>query len=61
MSAPTRRTDHPPLPGVTLTEAGVDVCVYAGHAEGVALCLFDEGDTSGASERRVDLVDRRYG
>ncbi len=61
MSAPTRRTDHPPLPGVTLTEAGVDVCVYAGHAEGVALCLFDEGDTSGVSERRVDLVDRRYG
>ncbi|MEI2764794.1 MAG: glycogen debranching protein GlgX [Dermatophilaceae bacterium] len=61
MSAPTRRRDHPPKPGVTLTEAGADVCVYAGHAEGVQLCLFEDGDRSGASERRIPLVDHRYG
>ncbi|MBP6995169.1 MAG: glycogen debranching protein GlgX [Phycicoccus sp.] len=53
--------DLPPAPGVTLVEGGADVCVYAGHADSVLLCLFEAGDTEGASERRVPLRERAFG
>ena len=56
---PTR--DLPPAPGVTLVDGGIDVAVYAGHADGVDLCLFDTGDAAGTSERRVPLTERAYG
>ena len=45
--------DHPPPPGVTLVEGGAQVCVYAGHADGVQVCLFEPGDVHGETERRV--------
>jgi isoamylase len=50
----------PPL-GMTLTSEGAEFAVYAGHADGVAVCLFDEGDTEGASEKRIPLTDRIHG
>ena len=53
--------DLPPAPGVTLVDGGADVAVYAGHAEGVELCLFEAGDTTGESERRVELRERAHG
>jgi glycogen operon protein len=46
---------------MTLTPDGADFAVYAGHAEGVELCLFDEGDADGASEKRIPLGDRIHG
>ncbi|HOF64066.1 MAG TPA: alpha-amylase family glycosyl hydrolase, partial [Dermatophilaceae bacterium] len=61
MPRPSTRRDHPPAPGVTLVDGGAEVCVYAGHAESVDVCLFDPGDRTGASERRVPLTDRRFG
>ena len=57
---PTGR-DTPPPPGVHVVEDGVEVCVYGGHADGIDICLFDEGDTTGASEQRVSLVERAHG
>ncbi len=53
--------DLPPAPGVTLVEGGADVAVYAGHADGVDLCLFDAGDPTGESEQRVPLRERAHG
>ncbi len=53
--------DLPPPPGVTLVEGGADVAVYAGHADGVYVCMFDAGDVDGTSERRVPLVERAHG
>ena len=53
--------DLPPPPGVTLVEGGADVAVYAGHADGVDVCLFDAGDRDGTSERRIPLVERAHG
>jgi isoamylase len=53
--------DLPPCLGATVTGDGVDFAVYAGHAEAVEICLFDAGDTTGASERRVSLHDRIHG
>jgi isoamylase len=53
--------DLPPALGATLTRDGVDFAVYAGHADAVEICLFDPGDQSGASERRVTLDDRAHG
>jgi glycogen operon protein len=44
-----------PVPG------GADVCVYAGHADAVELCLLEPGDEGRRSERRVPLVERAYG
>ncbi len=44
-----------------MVDGGVDVCVYAGHAEAVDVCLFDSGDWEGASERRVPLTERAHG
>ena len=53
--------DLSPPPGVTLVEGGADVAVYAGHADGVEVCLFEPGDTEGTSERRVPLLERAHG
>jgi isoamylase len=53
--------DLPPAPGVRLVDGGAEVCVYAGHADAVEVCLFDAGDASGASERRVPLIERAHG
>jgi glycogen operon protein len=46
---------------MTLVEGGADFAVYAGHAESVEVCLFDEGDWSGRTERRVPLTERIHG
>ncbi len=56
----TSRDLAPPL-GATVSGDGVDFAVYAGHAEGVEICLFEAGDTTGASERRVPLTERAHG
>ena len=53
--------DLPPRPGVTLVEGGADVAVYAGHADGVEVCLFEPGDAEGTTERRVPLLERAHG
>ncbi len=53
--------DLPPPPGVTRVEGGVELCVYAGHADSVHVCLFDTGDWEGASERRIPLTERAHG
>jgi isoamylase len=53
--------DLPPCLGATVTGEGVDFAVYAGHADAVEICLFEAGDTTGASERRVALHDRIHG
>ncbi|PID96948.1 MAG: glycogen debranching enzyme GlgX [Actinomycetales bacterium] len=58
------KRDHPPAPGVTLIDGGdggAEVCVYANHADSVELCLFEPGDRSGESERRIPLPHRLYG
>jgi len=44
-----------------VTREGVDFAVYAGHAEGLEICLFEPGDTSGEGERRIALTDRAHG
>jgi isoamylase len=59
--ASPRAPDLPPPLGMTLTPDGADFAVYAGHAEGVAVCLFDEGDPEGASEKRIPLTERIHG
>jgi len=59
--SPRSTRDLPPQPGVTLVEGGADVCVYAGHADAVEVCLFEAGDTTGATERRVGLPERAHG
>ncbi len=53
--------DLPPPPGVTIVEGGAEVAVYAGHADGVEVCLFEPGDTAGVSERPVELGERVHG
>ena len=53
-----RRPDHVPPPyGAHLTGDGAEFAVYAGHATGVQLCLFDDGGT----ERRVPMVRHVHG
>ncbi len=61
MPAPRRSSDLPPPLGVTLTGDGAEVAVFAGHAEGVELCLDDDRDPSPGGERRVELTDRADG
>ena len=56
---PTR--DLPPPHGATVTPDGVDFSVFAGHADKVEVCLFDVGDTTGASERRINLPGHTHG
>ncbi len=53
--------DLPPPSGATLTNDGVDFAIYAGHAEAVEICLFEADDATGASERRVSLLERTHG
>ena len=53
--------DLPPPLGATVTPEGVDFAVYAGHADAVTICLFEAGDSTGRSERRVTLTDRAHG
>jgi isoamylase len=53
--------DLAPAPGVRVVEGGAEVSVYAGHADGVEVCLFDAGDTAGESERRFALTERAHG
>ena len=53
--------DLPPPLGATVTAEGVDFAVYAGHADTVEICLFEPGDTTGASERRITLPNRAHG
>jgi isoamylase len=53
--------DLPPDLGATLTPDGVDFAIYAGHADAVEICLFEAGDVTGASERRITLTDRTHG
>jgi isoamylase len=56
-----RGADTPPAPGLTLRDGGADVCVFAAHADGVELCLFEPGDATGQSERRIELTERLHG
>ncbi len=58
LSAPR---DLPPRPGVSLVPGGADFCVYAGHADAVEICLFETGDATGRTERRVPLTERAHG
>ncbi len=65
-SAPVERAgvlgrDLAPAPGVRVVPGGAEVSLYAGHADGVEVCLFDAGDTSGESERRFSLTERAHG
>jgi isoamylase len=53
--------DLAPPAGVTLVEGGAEVSVYAGHADGVEVCLFEPGDTAGDSERRLVLPEHAHG
>ena len=46
---------------MTLVEGGAEFAVYAGHAEAVEVCLFEPGDRTGATERRVPLTERVHG
>ena len=53
-----RRPAHVPPPyGATLTDDGAEFAVYAGHASGVRLCLFDDSGV----ERRVDMARHLHG
>ncbi|MEP7034848.1 MAG: hypothetical protein ABI934_04620, partial [Actinomycetota bacterium] len=53
--------DLPPPLGATVTPDGVDFAVYAGHAEAVEIALFEAGDQSGTTERRVAMLQRAHG
>ncbi|CAN5404212.1 glycogen debranching protein GlgX [soil metagenome] len=52
----SRPLETPPPLGVTLTETGADVAVFAAHADHVEVCLFD-----GATEHRVPLTQSLHG
>ncbi|MCW2830426.1 MAG: glycogen debranching enzyme GlgX [Aeromicrobium sp.] len=57
---PPTSPDLPPVPGVHLVPGGAEFCVYAGHADGVEVCLFDTVDGVEV-ERRVPLRHRAHG
>ena len=60
---PAAATTRPYPLGVRLRPdegGGADVAVYAGHADAVELCLFDD-DRPGSPERRFELPDRLHG
>ena len=61
MAPATLTRDLPPTLGMTLLDGGADFAVYAGHAESVEVCLFDEGDSDGSTERRIPLTQRTHG
>ena len=58
---PRRSVELPPPLGATVRPDGVEFSVYAGHADGLEICLFDPEYSTGASERRVRLTDRVHG
>ncbi|WP_348520327.1 hypothetical protein [Arsenicicoccus piscis] len=58
---PRNSRDRVPPLGVTLTDEGADVAVFAAKADRVELCLFDADDHTGESERRVELTQRLHG
>src|SRR6476646_5803897 len=58
---PRRSVELPPPLGATVRPDGVEFSVYAGHADGLEICLFDPEDSTGASERRIRLTDRVHG
>ena len=53
--------DLPPPLGSIATRDGTGFAVFASAAEAVELCLFEPGDRTGDSERRVALTDRIHG
>jgi len=53
--------DLPPQHGATVTPDGVDFAVFAGHADKVEICLFEAGDSTGASEVRINLPGHTHG
>src|SRR3954470_2013784 len=55
------RRDLPPPLGATLHDDGVDFAVYAGHADGVEVVLFDEDASADDPGRAVRLEDRTHG
>jgi len=59
--APQPTRDLPPRPGVTVLEGGSELAVYAAHATAVDLCLFEPGDLTGESERRIPIPERAHG
>ncbi|WP_317183790.1 glycogen debranching protein GlgX [Intrasporangium sp.] len=61
MPPPPGTPDVPPEPGVRLTPEGGRFCVYAGHATGVEVCLFDRDALGRETERRVPLRHRAHG
>ncbi|SES07978.1 glycogen operon protein [Pedococcus cremeus] len=62
MSHPSRPVRHLPPPlGMTLVEGGAEFAVYAGHATAVEVCLFEEGDLDGVTERRIPLTEHVHG
>ncbi|AXG13882.1 glycogen debranching enzyme GlgX [Intrasporangium calvum] len=58
---PPGMPDVPPLPGARPTAGGVEFCVYAGHATGVEVCLFDRDAAGQETERRIPLRHRAHG
>ena len=64
VTQPSRRR-RPPRLGVHVTDEGVDVAVYAAHATGVDLCLFDDDGrrapdpAGGPGARRVQRLGPR--
>ncbi|WP_404388058.1 glycogen debranching protein GlgX [Humibacillus xanthopallidus] len=61
MPPPPTSPDLPPEPGVRLIDGGAEFCVYAGHATGVDICLFDTAADGTELERRVPLRHRAHG
>ncbi|MEW1954052.1 glycogen debranching protein GlgX [Terrabacter sp. NPDC080008] len=59
--SPPAMPDLPPEPGVHLTPEGAQFAVYAGHATGAYVCLFDAGPDGEVTERRVRLRHHAYG
>src|SRR6478752_5108258 len=55
------RRDLPPPFGATLRRDGVDFAVYAGHADGAEVVLFEAGAPADAPGRTVRLEERAHG
>jgi len=59
--SPPATPDLPPDLGVRVTPDGAQFCVYAGHARGVEVCLFDVAADGSETERRIPLRHRAHG
>ena len=53
--------DLPPPLGTTPLRDGTGFSVFASAADAVELCLFEPGDVTGESERRIALTNRIHG